>query len=146
MKNSSMLDWIEEYLSLRRGLGFSLETPECYLRSLAEFAEQVEHRGPLTIDLATRWAPATKSRDPAQPARRLMAVRSFARHRFLIDPANEIPPPCVLGRVPRRKQAHIYGDKEIAALLQEAGKMLPRNGLRPRTYVAFFSLLISTGL
>lgn len=48
--------------------------------------------------------------------------------------------------MPRRKQPHIYSDAEITALLCEARLLLPREGLCPRTYVAFFSLLISTGL
>lgn len=34
----------------------------------------------------------------------------------------------------------------IAALLRQASLLLPRNGLRPKRYVAFFSLLVSTGL
>ncbi len=37
-------------------------------------------------------------------------------------------------------------DEEVAALLRQASLLLPRDGLRPRTYVVFFSLLISTGL
>jgi integrase len=137
---------VEEYLSLRRGLGFSLETPALCLRSLARYSEQIGHRGPLTIDLATRWALATRSTDPAQPARRLVHVRSFARHLVLLDPATEVPSVGLLGKVPRRKQPHIYSDKEVAALLQKAGQMLPHRGLRPRTYTAFFALLACTGL
>ena len=34
----------------------------------------------------------------------------------------------------------------ISALLRECSLLRPRDGLRPRTYVAFFSLLASTGL
>jgi integrase len=146
MTHSTVLDWVEEYLALRRGLGFSMDTPAWYLRAFARYAEQVEHRGPITLDLATRWALLSPSCDPAQAARRLAALRPFARHRALIDPATEIPPPGLLGRVPRRKQPHIYSDVEIAELLQQASHMLPRDGLSPRTYVAFFSLLVSTGL
>lgn len=146
MTRSTVLDWVEEYLALRRGLGFSMDTPAWYLRAFARYAKQVEHLGPITLDLATRWALLSHSSDPAQAARRLAVLRPFARHRALIDPATEIPPPGLLGRVPRRKQPHIYSDVEIAELLQQASHMLPRDGLSPRTYVAFFSLLVSTGL
>jgi len=146
MTHSNMIGWVEEYLAFRRGLGFELETPAWSLRSFARYAEQVGHCGPITVDLATRWALTTRSRDPAQAARRLKIIRSFAQHRALIDPATEVPPPGLLGQVPRRKQPHIYSDAEIAQLLHQAGHLLPRGGLRPRTYVAFFSLLISTGL
>ena len=40
----------------------------------------------------------------------------------------------------------IYTEAEMAALLQQASCLLPRHGLRPATYVAYFALLASTGL
>lgn len=146
MTHSNMIGWVEEYLAFRRGLGFELETPAWSLRSLARYAEQIGHCGPITVDLATRWALTTRSRDPAQAARRLKLIRPFVRHRALIDSGTEIPSSDLLGRIPRRKQPHIYSDAEIAALLEQASRMLPRRGLSPKTYVTFFSLLVSTGL
>jgi integrase len=146
MTHSNVTGWVEEYLAFRRDLGFQLETPGWSLRSFARYAEQVGHCGPITVDLATQWALTTHSRDPAQAARRLKIIRPFARHRALIDSGTEIPPSDLLGRIPRRKQPHIYSDAEIAALLEQASRMLPRRGLSPKTYVTFFSLLVSTGL
>jgi integrase len=146
MTDSSLLACVEEYLSFRRGLGFDLGSAACHLRSFARYAEQVGHRGPITVDLATQWALRSRSREPAQAARRLAMIRIFASHRALIDPATEIPPRGLLGRPPRRRQAHIYSDAEIRSLLQQASRMLPRGGLCPKTYVAFFALLLSTGL
>jgi len=144
MTDSRMLGWVEEYLAFRRGLGFDLKSPAWYLRSFARYAKG--HRGPVTLDLATRWALASGSGDSAQAARRLGIIRSFARHRALIDPATEIPPLGLLGPVPRRKRPHIYSEDEIRALLQQAAQLLPRSGLSPRTYITFLSLLFSTGL
>jgi integrase/recombinase XerD len=57
-----------------------------------------------------------------------------------------VPPGGLLGGVPRRRQPHIYSDAELAALLEQARLLLPRRGLRPRPYVAFFSLLAASGL
>ena len=73
-------------------------------------------------------------------------IRSFARHRALLDPSTEIPPVGLLGPVSRRKPTHIYTNAEIRALLRQADQLLPRGGLSPKTYVAFFSLLFATGL
>jgi integrase len=146
MSAASWLPLVEEYLAVRRGLGFALEQPAFLLRDFARYADAVEHRGPLTTELAVRWALASRSSDSAQAVRRLGAVRQFARYRALLDPATEVPPPGLLGRLPRRKQPHIYSDAELAALLYQASLLRPRRGLRPRTYVAFFSLLASTGL
>jgi len=137
---------VEEYLALRGGLGFDDRTLRWLLWDFARYAERVGHRGPVTIELAVQWALSSRSSDPAQATRRLSAVRQFARHRAAFDPATQIPPAGLLGRVPGRKQPHIYSDTEIAALLREASLLRPRHGLRPRTYVAFFSLLASTGL
>ena len=146
MTPPSFLDQVEEYLVFRRGLGFDLETPEWLLRNFARYADRVGHNGPITIKLAVQWALCTRSTDPAQPVRRLSVLRSFARHRAVFEPATEVPPVGFLGHVPRRKQPHIYSDAEIAALLRQASQLWPRNGLRPVTYVTFFSLLVSTGL
>lgn len=146
MTDSSLRAHVEEYLSFRRGLGFDLGSAACHLRSFAQYAEQTGHRGPITVDLARRWALRSRSREPAQAVRRLAMIRVFARHRALIDPATEIPPAGLLGRAQRRKQPHIYSDAEIWSLLQQAGRMRPRGALCAKTYVAFFALLLSTGL
>jgi integrase len=146
MTASCILEWVEEYLAFRRGLGFDLKSAAWHLRDFARYAERVGHSGPVTLDLATRWAMLSRSHEPGQAARRLAVIRLFAQHRALIDPATEIPPVDGLRRAPRRKQPHIYSDAEIVSLLKQARQMLPREGLAPRTYVTFFSLLLSTGL
>jgi integrase len=146
MSPASFGPLVEEYLAYRRGLGFALESPAWLLRDFARYADWVGHEGPLSSELAVEWALRSRSSDPAQAARRLSTVRQFARYRALLDPATEVPPAGLLGRVPRRRQPHIYNDAELAALLEQAGLLLPRRGLRPRTYVAFFSLLAASGL
>lgn len=141
-----LLALVDDYLVLRRSLGFDIERLGWLLRDFARYTERIEHRGPITTGLAVKWALTSCPGDPARAERRLWAVRQFARHRAAFDPATEIPPAGLLGRIPRRKQPHIYNDAEISALLQECSRLWPRDGLRPRTYVAFFSLLASTGL
>ena len=137
---------VDDYLTARRGLGFDLETAEGLLRDFASHADRIGHSGPVTIALAVQWARASRSSNPAQAARRLAVVRQFARYRALFDPATEVPPVGLLGRTPRRPLPHIYTEAEMAALLQQASCLLPRHGLRPATYVAYFALLASTGL
>ena len=146
MRPPSIRALVDDYLAVRRKLGFDLVTTGWLLVDFARYAERIEHRGPLTVELAVRWALSTRSDDPAQAARRLSAVRQFARHRAAFDPGTEIPPVGWLGRIPRWKPPHIYSDAEIAALLDHAARLLPRAGLRPKTYVAFLSLLAATGL
>ena len=147
MSSPSFLDQVNEYLALRRGLGFDLDTPSWLLRDFARYADRVGHQaGHVTTELAVQWALSSRSHDPAQAIRRLSTVRVFARYLAVFDPATEIPPVGLLGRLPRRKQPHIYNDAEVAALLHQASLLAPRGGLRPKTYVTFFSLLLSSGL
>ena len=147
MTSVSMLAQVDDFLAMRVELGFGVENQRWLLRDFARYAEQVGHRGPVSVDLAVRWALLSQPGDPARAERRLGAVRQFAKHRVIFEPETEIPPPGFIGRIPHRKrQPHIYSDAEVSALLRECGRLLPRDGLRPRTYVAFFSLLASTGL
>lgn len=146
MTPPSWLHMVEDYLAFRRGLGFGLESPGWKLLAFGRYADRVGHQGPITIDLAVQWALSSRSSDPAHAARRLSAIRQFIRHRAAFDPGTEIPPAGLLGRGGRRKQPHIYNDAEVAALLEQASALVPSGGLRPKTYVAFFSLLVSAGL
>ena len=147
MTPSSLLAHVEDYLAMRGELGFDVEGSRWLLRDFARHAARIEHCGPVSIDLAVNWALASHPGDPARAERRLGVVRQFAKHRAVFEPETEIPPAGFIGRVPRRqRQPHIYTDAEISALLRECSRLLPRDGLRPITYVAFFSLLASTGL
>ncbi|OFV88151.1 MAG: hypothetical protein A3J75_07145 [Acidobacteria bacterium RBG_16_68_9] len=141
----SMVALVTEYLALRRGLGFDLRVQGWLLLDFARYADEIGHHGPITIDIATRWATVSKS-SPVSIAQRLSVVRQFARHRLAFDPSTEVPPAGLLGCPVRRKPPHIYADAEIAELLRVAATVRPREGLRPQTYIALFSLLASTGL
>jgi hypothetical protein len=132
MTHPSFLHMVEEYIAFRNGLGFDLETSRWMLLDFARYADRIGHQGPVTIDLAVHWALSSRSSDPAQAARRLAAVRQFLRHRSTFDPATEVPPAGLLGRVPRRKQPHIYSDAEVADLLRRPVSCCLATGFAPR--------------
>ncbi len=136
----------EDYLALRRSLGFALVTQGQLLRAFARFADEIAGQGPLTIDLAVRWAESSEKCHPSNTARRLTVVRGFAKYCVGFDPATQIPPVGLFGGTGRRQPPHIYSDAEIADLLHAAAQLRPRGGLRPHTYVTLFSLLVATGL
>lgn len=140
----STLELVDEYLKMRRGLGYSLKTQGALLYSYARYADAAGHTGPVTINLALSWAES--SAGPNSAAQRLSALRLFARHRAAFDPDTEIPPLDLLPWCYHRKPPHIYSDLEFANLLRAAAGLRPRGGLRPNTYIAFFSLLACTGL
>jgi integrase/recombinase XerD len=137
---------VEQYVAMRRGLGYRLDRQATYLRSFAAFLDRCGHDGPVPLALSVQWATDTRSPDPHNPARRLSAVGGFLRYLAPLDGATEIPPPGVLGPSHHRTPPHIYSDQEIATLLTAAAELSPRRGLRPECYVTLFALLASTGL
>lgn len=146
MSAPTLVNLAEEYLAFRRGLGFAMRVEGAELLRFARYAGSIGHHGPITTDLAVRWAKLPKDADPLYWARRLDIVRRFAKHRVLFDAATEVPPDRMLGPSYRRRSPHIYSEGEIAALLRAAAGLGPTGGLRPHTYVTLFGLLASTGL
>jgi len=144
--SSRFVTLAEQYLALRRSLGFALVSQGRLLLDFARFADKTAGAGPLTLDLAVRWAESAKRPCPSAMAWRLTIVRGFAKYCAGFESTTQIPPVRLFGPVARRSPPHIYSDAEIAALLGAAAQFLPRDGLKPRTYVTFFSLLASTGL
>jgi hypothetical protein len=83
----------EDYLAMRRALGFKLTTQAAQLMSFVDYCES---RGSdrITSELALHWATTTRSGSShdAYLARRLMTVRIFARHYQTLDHDSEIRP------------------------------------------------------
>jgi integrase len=141
-----MLFLANEYITFRRNLGFALNIEGAELLRFARYADRIGHIGPITTDLAVRWAKLPEQADPLYWARRLDIVRRFARYRSLYDADTEIPPEKLLGSSYRRPEPHIYSKDEINMLLKAASGLGPIGGLRPQTYVTLFSLLSCSGL
>lgn len=137
---------VEDYITLRRGLGYRSVGPERYLRNFADYLDQHDHHGPIPLEVSMAWAAKTTSADPCNPARRLSVIRGFLRHLSGLDDATAVPAPGLLGPTGHRKPPHVYSDTEIAALLAAAGELAPVDGLRQHCYRTLFGLLACTGL
>jgi integrase/recombinase XerD len=136
---------VQEYLTLRRSLGFKLHEAGTGLLEFVTFMEQ--HRATyITCKLALTWAQQPSTVQPAQWARRLSFVRGFARHRSATDPRTEVPPDGLLPYRPKRARPYLYSDDEIRRLLRAALRLPSRGGLRPWTYHCLFGLLSVAGL
>jgi integrase/recombinase XerD len=134
----------EQYLAMRRALGFKLTT---FGERLFSFVGYLEHRDVpvITTAAAVAWATGTKhSTDQVYWSRRLMVVRIFARHLSVLDPATEIPSVDILPHHYRRITPHLFTPDELAALLAAADRLHPAS--RAVTYRTFISLLAVTGL
>jgi integrase/recombinase XerD len=134
----------EQYLAMRRALGFKLTTFGGRLFGFVTYLE-THQQDVITTEAALAWATDTpRSTDEVTWSRRLMIARIFARHMAVLDPATEIPPADVLPHHYRRVTPHLYTDAELAALLSAADDLLPP--LRALTWRTLLGLLAVTGL
>ncbi|CAN5235496.1 tyrosine-type recombinase/integrase [soil metagenome] len=134
----------QEYLAMRRALGFKLTT---FGQKLMSFVGYLERCGGtvVTTETALSWAMSTpRSTDEVPWSRRLMVVRIFARHLKVLEPATEFPPADVLAHHYRRITPHLFTSAELTALLDAAGTLRP--ALRARTWHTLIALLAVTGL
>jgi integrase/recombinase XerD len=142
---SALRESAEEYLQLRRALGFKLYAAGLLLDQFVCFAEQ-KGASVITRALALEWATQPKTCRPAQWARRLGVVGKFARYRSASDPRTEVPTPDLLPFRYRRKTPYIYREEQIVQLLQAAKRLPSATGLRALTYCTLFGLLAVTGM
>ena len=136
---------VERYLQQRRRHGFQLQGQDSTLRSFVRFAQD-QGATHLTLDLARNWAQHTASARPLTWARRIEVLRGFARYLVKIDPETVVPPRSLFGPAHRRLVPHIFTETELTQLLQAAGTLLPKHGLRAATCRTLFGLLAATGL
>jgi len=136
---------IQDYLAMRRSLGFKLRDAGRYLAKFAAFLE-TRDAPHITTALALEWVQQSPSAQPATRAQRLGYVRDFTRYHVTIDAQTEIPPLGLLPFRPRRAQPYLYSDDDITRLLRCALDLPHADGLRPSTYYCLLGLLSVTGL
>lgn len=140
---STLTDAIQQYLDLRRGLGYKLEREG---RLLPDFAASIERDGGgyITAEHALRWATASATTTHAWWGTRLGMVRQLAKYLAALDPRTEVPSPQLLPQRRREKlPPYLYTDAEIAALLRAAQTL---HGLKGATYATLLGLLAATGM
>ena len=142
----TMVSLVEDYLAVRRQMGFALKIAGMQLLAFARFADRMGHRGPITFDLAVQWAQSPPCRARLTSARRFEVLRPFLKYRSQFDAGTARVPAGYFGPTHRRLVPHIYTQEEIVALLQATKDLLSPNGLRPVTYRTLFGLLAVTGL
>jgi integrase/recombinase XerD len=142
---NTLTEAIQDYVSMRQNLGFKLVQVERWLKDFAAFMD-TQGASWVTAGLAVQWAIQPIDRQSATWAKRLTAVRGFARYRSAMDARTEIPEWGLLPNRSRRAKPHLYTEGEIANLLAAARALKSDSGLRGHTYYCLFGLLAVTGL
>ena len=112
-------DSLEDYLALRRALGFRLKTAG---RLLDQFVSWLDDRGSdtITTEDALAWAVLPPGASQAWQSIRLSMVRGFAAYLHGTDPSVQVPPPGLIRRGNDRATPYIYSDAEISAIIAAA--------------------------
>jgi integrase len=142
---STLARHLDDYLRLRRALGYKLVDAARQLPWFVEYLEATDSEY-VTIAAALAWS-TERDTPPGStvPGRRMMAVRGFARYLAGIDPRTEVPPPGLV-RIPRCwRPPFIYSDADVLALMDQTRRSIGQP-LRAATYETVFGLLATTGL
>jgi integrase/recombinase XerD len=134
---------VNDYLAMRRALGYKLIDHGRVLPQFVEFLAQRES-ALVTTELALQFA--------MQPARarvtwwhqRLAMVRGFAIYPQAFDTGHEVPPANLLPAKFRRAVPYLFSEAEIEALMHAGCALRPP--LRAATCEAVIGLLAVTGM
>lgn len=140
---ASLRERAQEYIRLRRALGYRMERAE---RQLAQFAAHLEEQGAVTVTAAraVEWAQLPKDARPSTWANRLTVIRGFAFWLAAIDPATEIPPKGVFPGYGKRPAPFIFSDDDIARMMAASAGL--RSAGRAAACTALFGLIAVTGV
>lgn len=140
---TGLAEHVEDYLRIRRALGYKLERAGHVLPQLVDYL-QGAGASTVTTDLAIAWARLPDKAQPAHWAARLAVARGFAAYLQTIDPATEIPPAGVFPARRHRPTPYLWSTADVVRLLKEADRLRPR--LKGATYQALLGLLAVTGM
>ena len=134
---------VDDYLAVRRALGFKLTE---HGRVLPQFAAFLAERGEslITTVLALEFATQPAEASVVWWHQRLAIVRGFARYLQAFDARHEVPPANLLPATSRRARPYLFSEAEIEALLEAARGLRPP--LRAASCEALIGLLAVSGM
>jgi integrase/recombinase XerD len=134
---------IEQYLALRRALGFKMELAARLLTQFDRYCARIGVTR-VTTEAAVAWATAPAGASPGWWAQRLGIVRGFAAWAQTQDLGIEVPPADLVPGRFGRVVPYLYSDADIVALMAATDHLpLP---LQRHTYRTLIGLLSITGL
>jgi integrase len=140
---SALAQALDDYLLLRRSLGFKLAREGALLPDFVAFLHRAG--SPLiTVPLALAWATQPRKATPNWWAARLAMVRMFARYVHTLEARTQIPPQELLPPTPRRRAPYCYSDAEVVALMAATDRI--GSSFRGQTYRTVIGLLATTGM
>jgi integrase/recombinase XerD len=134
---------VEQYIALRRSMGYRLVQLNRDLTSFAQFAAECGDTYVRTRT-AIKWASAVST--PGSRDIRLRSVATFARFVHAEDPTHEVPPSHLFSISRHRVLPYIYSRDELARIVAATGRLYRTYPLRRATFATLFGLIAATGL
>jgi len=135
------------YLELHRSLGSILRNAELGLddfdRYLAEYFPEAET---VSRPMVTSYLASLVHLEQISLCDRVTSLRQFCRFLFQLNPDTYIPEKALVPAGKPKRKPHIYSEKELIELLEEARRLPPASSLRPHTYATIIALLWVAGL
>jgi integrase len=139
----SLREALDQYLSLRRALGFKLKATGRLLGQFVDYLD-AQRATTLTVADALAWARLPVGASTTWHAIRLSMVRGFAVYLHGLDPTVAVPPTDLLRHGNDRVTPYLYSETEIRALITAAGALRPT--FRAATYQTLIGLLAVSGI
>ena len=140
---SALRQAVDDYLQVRRALGYKLTIHGRVLPQFVEFLE-VQGASVITTSLALAWATQPVDASVVWWHQRLAIVRSFALYLQASDPRHEVPPADLLPAKFRRATPYLYSEADIQKLMRSARNIC--SALKAATYETLIGLLAVTGM
>jgi integrase/recombinase XerD len=140
---SDLAGHVQDYLRMRRALGFKLNREGLVLPQLVAYLDAAGATT-LTAELAIAWARLPQGVAPINWTHRLGAARGFATYLKTIDPSTEVPARGVFPSRAARQIPHLWSQTEVSALLEATRQLRPP--LRAATHEALFGLIAVSGM
>ena len=134
------------YVRLRRQIGLRFVNQEGMLRAFDRYVHEHAHVGPLTQELAQRFALSVSDTSTTIPSRRYMVVRQFAEYLATFDPLTPRLDQKAIYRARSQPVPYIFGQDEIERLLRRATEISQRHPVSNRAVQAMIGLAACTGL
>jgi integrase/recombinase XerD len=125
----TLTERLDDYIAVRRSLGYDLSFAARVLRGFTRFADRegIDH---ITVDLFLRWKKGFGKADNNTWSARLGMVRVFAGWLEGHDARTEVPPFGLIAGKLRRGRPYIYSEAEVAMIVARAAKLPSRYGIR----------------
>ncbi len=140
-------DVINQYLQIRRALGFVLKGTEAILINFDLYMlHHFPHIRTVTKPIIVGYLQTLNHLQGSTLYLRVSCLRQFCRFLFKFNPDTYIPEKTLVRQGATTRKPHIFTKDELTELIKLAMTLPPKGSLRPQTYTTLFSLLWVAGL